>query len=229
MIFLFGLIFLSTVAAISFDSSISFAAVDNALPIEIFDELELECLSVYDYAINQANSFMHGKRQTFWLEINSSTVPRTNIERAILYLKTILMKDTLDLIGGAEYWVQLRTSNEGIGFHYDKDEAKASIHGKMVHPQISTILYLTDAGSPTFIFNMTTDGNNDTPEIPTNGWISFPKINRYVMFKGTLQHGVLPLASNTKSVSLSKSSNRLTLLINWLVVFILFNIKRSRF
>ena len=114
-------------------------------------------------------------------------------------------------IKGGEWWIQARGGKEGIGFHYDKDEAYASMHMRMSFPIISTITYLTDVGAPTLILNQTSlDGSTDFPDVPHEGFLSYPKKNRHVMFRGDLNHGV------SKTLSLDENSdNRVTLLVNW--------------
>jgi len=112
---------------------------------------------------------------------------------------------------GAEWWLQKRSAKEGIGFHYDKDEAYASIHMRMKYPIVATITYLTDTGAPTLILNQTSlDGNVEYPPVPHEGVLSYPKKNRHVTFRGDLNHGV------AKSLSLdSEQESRMTLLVNW--------------
>jgi len=193
-----------------------------------------ECKSVSSWTDSQS-LLQHGKRQTFWLEMREEederVAPRSYIEKAIgilrRYAKSELFgssKQEEQTILGAEWWVQMRTSQEGISFHYDKDEGLASMYGKMKHPLVSTVTYLSDTGAPTLIFNMTTpDGNLEVPEIPTQGFISYPKLNRHILFSGDLQHGVLGSAAppaRSSSSSSKRSTNkgneeRVTLLINW--------------
>ncbi|GMH55409.1 hypothetical protein TrRE_jg11814 [Triparma retinervis] len=114
-------------------------------------------------------------------------------------------------IQGAEWWIQARGSKEGIGFHYDKDEAYASLQMRMSFPVLSTITYLTDVGAPTLILNQTSlDGSVEYPEVPSEGFLSYPKKNRHVIFRGDLNHGV------SKTLSLDEEgSERVTLLVNW--------------
>jgi hypothetical protein len=58
----------------------------------------------------------------------------------------------------------------------------------MKMPTMSSVFYLTDAGAPTLVLNKTTNrgGNKQTPIIPHKGYFSYPKKNRYFMFKGDL-------------------------------------------
>ena len=207
---------------------------ENALPIDVFDKLMNECLLIDKYIGMVEEKFEHGKRATFWFPTTQShyrkgkkydTKARLHIEEAIFYLKKYLKlnqgmmkhgKSTCkyDNIAGAEWWVQVRTGGESIGFHYDKDEALASTKGVMKHPAISTVTYLSDIGAPTMILNQTTpDGNREIPDIPEEAYLVYPKSNNHLLFNGNLQHGVISsAASRTSSTSIKK---RVTLLINW--------------
>lgn len=192
-----------------------FACVDEALESAVFDELGTECLAVHSWAIDpSANSgLMHGKRPTFWYDLSAHS-PRNLIEAAVLRLRTLIPASMLgnSTIRGAEWWVQVRSKEEGITFHYDKDEGLASIKGIMKHPAVSTVTYLNDIGAPTLIFEMITiDGNQEVPEIPDAGFLSYPRKNRHIMFSGDLQHGVLGSAAPR----IAEAGSRVTLLINW--------------
>ena len=192
-----------------------FAYVDEALESAVFDKLGTECLAVHSWATDpSANSgLMHGKRPTFWYDLSAHR-PRNLIEAAVLRLRTLIPATMLgnSTVRGAEWWVQVRSKEEGITFHYDKDEGLASIKGIMKHPAVSTVTYLSDIGAPTLIFEMITiDGNQEVPEIPDAGFLSYPRKNRHIMFSGDLQHGVLGSAAPR----LAEAGNRVTLLINW--------------
>ena len=118
---------------------------------------------------------------TFWLPA-SNFEPRTSFERLAKQIFDFHTKDLKANSGseidwnksGAEYWTQKRDlsknvsassgsrSNDGvlrnddtmIRFHFDKDEELVDqTDGDItVHPQLSTITYLTDGGNPTLIF-----------------------------------------------------------------------------
>ena len=170
---------------IEYDQFLSF---DNALKIDLFQALQIQCDTVQKWIVKQdfSTKLKHGKLQTFWMPIvrGGNATPRFAIEEAIFNLHNV---DKSWFGGkrvvGAEWWVQVKGPRDSIGFHYDKDEGEASTKGVMKHPLLSTITYLTDNGSPTVIFNMTTDGNFDAPTIPTTAYISFPKRNRHTIFR----------------------------------------------
>ena len=194
-----------------------FAAYDDVLPSSLLKQIADDCPKVNQWTVSSSESFMHGKRATFWLPTaDPPPTPRNAIEEAVLRLSKYAVKDMYshrahEKIVGAEWWVQVRAGTETIGFHYDKDEAMASLHSTMKHPLISTVTYLSDLGAPTLIFNQTTDGNNETPDIPAVGYISYPQPNRHITFSGDLQHGVLGSASKSGR----GGAGRVTLLINW--------------
>ena len=115
-------------------------------------------------------------------------------------------------IGGAEWWVQLVNPNDPIGFHVvsccaalsiphamhccitqDKDESVASNKQYLKHPIWSSVFYLTDIGGGTLIPNQWSPwGNGYEPNKPEEGEWVFPKKNKYMLFDGTLLHGVVP-------------------------------------
>jgi len=72
---------------------------------------------------------------------------------------------------GVEWWVQIRRGGLGdkqtdIGMHWDKDEDLVDQQGINIHPQISTVTYLSDHGAPTLVLQRTnTTIYEDTPEV----------------------------------------------------------------
>eukprot|EP00936_MAST-01D_sp_MAST-1D-sp1_P002257 g2257.t1 len=139
-------------------------------------------------------------RHGFWLPLNGATGriarpsgARFAIEHAI---ELMLRQDYPDVaqrarVGGVEWWVQQRDALGDVGFHYDKDEKKAS-QGLLRCPLESTITYLTSGASPTLIMNRTTpDGNGCDPLVPTGAALVYPRAGRHVLFRGNLAHGVL--------------------------------------
>ena len=208
---------------------------DNTIPSESLRPLLQEIKHFAALGdIHNPGKMKFGKQSTNWLAIPGKgdlPVPRNHIEAQVLKLLDFAKPETMygedtgfntahygvltrydrGDIKGAEWWIQKRSGYEGIGFHYDKDEAYASNHMTMSYPILSTITYLTDSGAPTLIVNQTSlDGNVEVPEIPEHGVLSFPKQGRHVIFRGDLNHGV------AKTVSLdSVNDERITLLVNW--------------
>lgn len=124
---------------------------------------------------------------------------------------------------GAEYWTQrrelktctpaedpdgltgpttLQNDCTTIRFHWDKDEDLVDeTEGDItVHPQISTVTYLTDGGSPTIILphvykqNDPGEGEGEGAVEPSDSNIecafaSYPKLCKHVSFDGRFLHG----------------------------------------
>jgi hypothetical protein len=172
------------------------SVIDNAIPSAVFNQLSLETNLVAAWSNNLQAKFLHHKKQTYWLPLSSTRQPRPRsyIELAIIMLRryvdvnnTILSSRGMHTksIRGAEWWVQKVGPNQDIEFHYDKDEAVASLENRMEFPALSTVTYIHDCGGPTVVFNMTTDstGNTNNPEIPESGNFVFPKKNRHFQFR----------------------------------------------
>jgi hypothetical protein len=143
------------------------AGFDNVFPPLLFDQMINEAKKVADYVDRQREGFMHGKKQTYFVDMRNGEiadhVPRFALERAIEMLIKLdyPTEEERKEIYGAEWWVQRRAATENIGFHYDKDEAAASLHSLLKCPTEGTITYMTSDGSPTVIMNRTTPQGND--------------------------------------------------------------------
>lgn len=159
---------------------------------------------------------MHGKKQTYFVDLApdgnlKDHRPRFALERAIELLVKLDYPTAAEReqIYGAEWWVQRRSSTENIGFHYDKDEAAASMDSLLKCPTEGTITYMTDNGAPTVILNRTTpQGNDPDPWLVTWAALSYSKRNRHVLFRGNLAHGVAGSLSQSKD-------ERITFLVNY--------------
>ena len=67
--------------------------------------------------------------------------------------------------------------------------------------------------APTLVFNQTTpDGNEEIPPLPRRAWISYPRRNKHLLFRGNLQHGVSGELSVWPD---DQAHSRMTLLVNW--------------
>ena len=175
---------------------------ENTIHKDLIDPLKEECLRINKFVVEDIKSLPDNKYITFWNSKDNE--PKTLIE---YIAKSISLKDYPngfpDNYVGFEWWVQTRDKKENITFHYDKDEALTSLKGIYIYPIKSTITYLTDIGGPTAIFN---------DEKYNNGYLSFPKENKHVIFDGHLFHGVIgPLGKSGPK----KGNLRITFLINY--------------
>ena len=188
----------------------------DALPEAIIPYLlnEAEKAHAWEKRVRDPN-LKHSKAATNWVDMANILKPRTASEMAVNFLLKLAFPDgTLPKggIAGGEWWIQSRNTNENIGFHVDKDEGVASEEQWMKMPALSTVTYLTDEGGPTLVLNQSSNrgGNQQTPELPTQGILVFPKKNRHILFRGNLQHGVVG-EFGEKGVNIK----RVTFLVNW--------------
>lgn len=176
----------------------------------------------------------------FWLgraEIEAASELRHPVEALIVRLHRALMRHQLDeTFAGAEWWLQVRRrrrtsaarthrlrilthraqsyeSGRGLSFHFDKDEHAMASRGEMLHPTLSSILYLTGSlaaprQSPTVLLQQLfdADAGEPVPENPSRCVLVFPQRANFLVFDGALGHGVLDGVG---------SDTRMTLLINW--------------
>ena len=203
----FALLSLASSASAAPHTSIA-KGFDSVLHPLLLESVLSECSMFADLGDihNPGTNLKHGKKSTNFFDLDEE--PRNFVELAVRqffdlsfpesyydenyqirhYGERIVYKKS-DILG-AEWWLQKRSAKEGIGFHYDKDEAYASIHMRMKYPIVATITYLTDTGAPTLILNQTSlDGNIEYPPVPHEGVLSYPKKNRHVTFRGDLNHG----------------------------------------
>jgi len=163
----------------------------------------------------------NGKRKTRWFPVDSR--PRTVIEEAMVRLKPLIEPHLRKLVAGYEWWVQSvdAGSNGQIGFHLDKDESVASNKMYLVHPEWSSIIYMTGIGGCTLIIDQhSPDGNGYRPPQPEEGELVCPRANRFVIFNGTLLHGVIPgredhFSEARDAAALPTDGKRVTFLVNW--------------
>jgi len=80
----------------------------------------------------------------------NETKPRNFIELSVklFYQQYTTATEKSKIIGG-EWWTQTKTEQQGLVFHYDKDEGHYQKFHEVKYPLISTITYLNDIGCPT--------------------------------------------------------------------------------
>ena len=117
-------------------------------------------------------------------------------------------------IVGVKYWVQRRTTEENVNFHYDKDEGLASDQQVMRPPPLVGVTHLENWGAPTLVLNQTTihNGNVDAPTVPTSGWLILPKRNKHALHRGDLHHGA---PHDMAAVPVPPGKHRHTLVTSW--------------
>ena len=175
---------------------------ENTIHKDLIKPLKEECLRMENLVAKQIGTLKDNKYTTFWLHKDDE--PKSFIEYLVRNISSQDFSNGFpENYVGCEWWFQIRDKKEDIVFHYDKDEALTSLKGIYIYPIKSTITYLTDIGGPTAIFN---DENYN------NGYLSFPKENKHVVFDGHLFHGVIGPLGTSKP---DKDNKRITLLINY--------------
>jgi hypothetical protein len=129
-----------------------------------------------------------------------------------------------------EWWLHVRSSRDPMHAHFDRDEGAFSASHVMRTPRLSTVLYLSDEGGPTFVVDqalritVNADGSESAatePERAERAWLIAPKRNRLLIFDGALLHGVRPaparaVCSDKGEITIERSSApRITLMTNF--------------
>ena len=147
-------------------------------------------------------------------------------------LQSTTCSSNTDEIIGAEWWLHHRPVGANLGhqLHFDTDEALLDQQGKVTHPLVSTVLYLTGGRSQK---DSEMDVNNDhtlrtgpsgstiifsqdpkSTNYAKTAYVSVPVNNRLMMFPGNLLHGVLPCLGE-EDVLESGQEYRLTFMVGF--------------
>jgi hypothetical protein len=166
------------------------SAIDNAVPARVIGELRGQIIETHARrpAISDSG--------TYWYSLDAT--PRLLFEQVIQHLRGFVSRGHAFV--GAEWWFRATTTDTGFPFHFDRDEG---IRSSIVSPDLATILYLSNAGGPTVIV----DATPSRRAAPRTAIAVYPQPARFVMFPGTLLHGVLPDRPSRWP--------RVTLLVNW--------------
>lgn len=168
--------------------------------------------------------------------------PRSAIEEAVLHLHSLALGGGgANPIVGGEWWIRDQKRSAHMEFHYDstaagsnppqqllsrcrrprcvpvcrpaEDESTYRIDHLIRSPELSTVTYLSDGGSPTLVLNQTLgDGAGAmNPLVAAAGLLMRPRRNQHLVFRGVLNHGVVSQLAAPGEGSL----RRRALLINW--------------
>jgi len=162
----------------------------NALPVDVFRQLANAVRRIGEEQLDASYA------TNFWFDLGAKA---TNLaEEAILRLLPLALPGPRCI--GAEWWLGRLKYGQSLPLHEDRDLSLHARTGEIRHPLRSSILYLNRfRASPTVILQ---------PE--ASGKAIIPEPNRYVVYRGDLQHGVLG-----KRVPPEPASLRLTFLVNF--------------
>ncbi|KAI8809551.1 hypothetical protein BJ742DRAFT_771028 [Cladochytrium replicatum] len=139
---------------------------------------------------------------------------RTKLDDIIEYLYNI----AADLFPQAkaaryvEWWAHNRPHCDGHQLHFDSDHEGNALDasGAPRHPIVSSVLYLSEpvkgsvVGGPTLVTNQRL-----VDPLADRGYLVYPKLNRYVVFDGSVLHGVIP----GRGPAASRDARRVTFMV----------------
>ncbi len=186
---------------------------EEALPGPLFEQLVHAVRSLGNERMKANGSYT----TTFWFPRDAEP---TNLAEAAIVELLKLVEPGSECIG-TEWWLGRLGAGKELRFHFDRDLALKRKTGESIHPLHSSVLYLNEfPNSPTVILDqvLAADGKTRVPEKAEFGKSIDAVANHYVLFPGTLRHGVIPGWGNTEASNATKSKSdelRLTLLVNY--------------
>jgi hypothetical protein len=152
---------------------------------------------------------------TFWYDFGE---PQNVVEEAILALRPRVVGRRR--IAGVEWWLsRMSTTDVRVDFHQDRDEKLALRTGRLVHPRLSSVLFLNRArGGALAVTRQPPDPDNPSlaPRRLDDLTLVAPRPNRFVVFDGKLTHGVLDANNQIPDRRLpGKARQRRTIPLNW--------------
>jgi hypothetical protein len=154
---------------------------------------------------------------TFWFDLGAAGAVT---EEAALAIRPLLPRRArLARLAGVEWWLsRMRTSDVQVDFHRDRDEALVACTGEVVHPALSSVLFLNRCrGGLLAVLDRPPDERNPAcaPE-PFDADLVRPWPNRLAMFAGDATHGVLDANGEIPHGRLrARTPLRLALVMNW--------------
>ena len=142
--------------------------------------------------------------QSFWLPMDATPHgPLETLAMSILKFHTEGAVSTMAIdpaSSGAEWWAnvtrsEMLHSHGDIHMHFDKDERAFANYGLVVHPLLSTVTYLSDAGAATVLAqNVVLDAAASGQYVHEAGaapstLLVPPRVGRHLSFDGRWLHG----------------------------------------
>ena len=149
---------------------------------------------------------------------NIATAKPQNVVEALIQthlyplVERSVSKELFDSIAHAEWWCHSRDKISGHQLHYDTDETRLTKQHELCFPVVSSVWYITPgySGAPTLITNKRFGEN----AMESTGALVFPEENRFVMFDGSLLHGVVPRISSARTEP-GATAERITLMVGF--------------
>ena len=193
---------------------VSFRRPDGLLPVDLYQRL----LNVFKPNTAYWKESDYDKRgyYSYFMDLPphgqapSNALEEVMVHHLLPLAAEQLGKQTASTICGFEWWVHTRPieANLGHNLHFDTDESLLAQEGKITHPILSSVLYLTGgtSGGATIVLDQTPDSELDAEQC----WRSVPVDNSFLVFPGELLHGVLPCpGKNPTAAAAAKGSKPL--------------------
>jgi hypothetical protein len=156
---------------------------DGALPTPLFRTLLRRVRSIGTKGLGRTYEI------TFWFDL---TQPSNVVEEAILALRSLVPLPPA--VVGVEWWLsRMRTSDVRVDFHRDRDEKLARRTGRIIHPKVSSVLFLNRARGGLLAVSGSRPNPRNPARAPSRVDFSLvrPHPNRLAFFDGNRTHGVL--------------------------------------
>jgi hypothetical protein len=181
---------------------------DGALPTPLFQRLLRKVHSIGKERLGRTYE------TTFWFELKQ---PSNVVEEAILALRPLVPVPGSVL--GVEWWLsRMHTSDVRVDFHRDRDEKLAERTGRIIHPKVSSVLFLNRAKGGLLAVSGNRPNDQNPARAPSRVDFSLvrPHPNRLAFFDGNRTHGVLD-AYNRLPRARGRGERwlRLAVVVNW--------------
>ncbi|WP_373048745.1 hypothetical protein [Vulgatibacter sp.] len=180
-----------------------------ALPEAAFRRLLRAVRSVGDERLRQTY------QTTFWFDL--ATAPTNVVDEAALELRRYIPRS--ERVVGVEWWLSRMSPNDvRVDFHQDRDEKLALAGGPLVHPLVSSVLFLNrvKGGALAVTAEPPCEANPSLAPAILDFDLVAPHPNRFAVFAGDLTHGVLDAKNDIPAGRLPGTARRrLTIAINW--------------
>lgn len=131
-------------------------------------------------------------RTTFWYPLDAA--PATLVEVAARRLVAAVPAARRRDVVGVEWWLsRMRTSNVGVDFHRDRDNAAFARTGRERNPRLASVLYLNRCRGGLLAVTREPPCEANPALAPERHDFDLvaPAPNRWAFFDGRLTHGVL--------------------------------------
>uniref|UniRef100_A0A7S3AEW8 Uncharacterized protein n=1 Tax=Haptolina ericina TaxID=156174 RepID=A0A7S3AEW8_9EUKA len=150
---------------------------------------------------------------THWLPIEH--LPQHTLEASVVAVgETIIRLASVQDVVGFEWWLQEQWPGDlPKELHTDADVSIGSSQASVRYPLMSSVLYLSETGGPTAVFDQRSVGGVLEPISPSAVALAFPRPGSLLMFDGSLLHCVLHPPSLLATMPTEMKPRR-TLLVN---------------